>query len=49
MLVLTVLGVPRKIIEDYLLQAIFSDHVDRKLLETELKTFFRADSDNLKR
>ena len=50
-MILTVLGVPReKIIEDYLLtNAYVSDHVDRKLLETELKTFFRADSDNLRK
>ena len=50
-MILTVLGVPReKIIEDYLLTNIYvSDHVDRKLLETELKTFFRADSDNLRK
>ena len=50
-MILTVLGVPReKIIEDYLLTNTYvSDHVDRKLLETELKTFFRADSDNLRK
>ena len=50
-MILTVLGVPReKIIEDYLLTNTYvSDHVDRKLLETELKTFFRADSENLRK
>ena len=50
-MILTVLGVTReKIIEDYLLTNTYvSDHVDRKLLETELKTFFRADSDNLRK
>ena len=50
-MILTVLGVPReKIIEDYLLTNTYvSDHVDRKLLETELKTFFRADSNNLRK
>ena len=50
-MILTVLGVPREqIIEDYLLTNTYvSDHVDRKLLETELKTFFRADSDNLRK
>ena len=50
-MILTVLGVPReKIIEDYLkTNKYVSDHVDRKLLETELKTFFRADSDNLRK
>ena len=50
-MILTILGVPReKIIEDYLLTNTYvSDHVDRKLLETELKTFFRADSDNLRK
>ena len=50
-MILTVLGVPReKIIEDYLLTNTYvSDHVDRKLLETELKTFFRADTDNLRK
>ena len=50
-MILTVLGAPReKIIEDYLLTNTYvSDHVDRKLLETELKTFFRADSDNLRK
>ena len=50
-MILTVLGVPReKIIEDYLLTNTYvSDHVESKLLETELKTFFRADSDNLRK
>ena len=50
-MILTVLGVPReKIIDDYLkTNKYVSDHVDRKLLETELKTFFRADSDNLRK
>jgi Protein tyrosine/serine phosphatase len=50
-MILTVLGVPReKIIEDYLkTNKYVSDHVDEKLFEIELKTFFRADSDNLRK
>ncbi len=50
-MILTILGVPReKVIEDYLLTNTYvSDHVDSELLEIELKTFFRADSDNLRK
>ena len=50
-MILTVLGVPReKIIDDYLkTNKYVSDHVDEKLFEIELKTFFRADSDNLRK
>ena len=50
-MILTILGVPReKIIEDYLLTNTYvKDHVDDKMLEIELKTFFRADTDNLRK
>tara|TARA_Y100001968_G_scaffold26954_1_gene21011 strand:+ start:4321 stop:5220 length:900 start_codon:yes stop_codon:yes gene_type:complete len=50
-MILTVLGVPReKIIEDYLkTNKYVRDHVDSELFEIELKTFFRADSDNLRK
>ena len=50
-MILTVLGVPReKVIEDYLLTNTFvKDHVDSEMLEIELKTFFRADTDNLRK
>ena len=50
-MILTVLGVPReKVIEDYLLTNTYvKDHVDSEMLEIELKTFFRADTDNLKK
>ena len=50
-MILTVLGVPReKVIEDYLLTNTYvKDHVDSKMLEIELKTFFRADTDNLRK
>ena len=50
-MILTILGVPReKVIEDYLLTNTYvKDHVDDKMLEIELKTFFRADTDNLRK
>ncbi|MDC0184862.1 tyrosine-protein phosphatase [Rhodobiaceae bacterium] len=50
-MILTVLGVPReKVIEDYLLTNTYvKDHVDSEMLEIELKTFFRADTDNLRK
>ena len=50
-MILTILGVPReKVIEDYLLTNTYvEDHVDNKMLEIELKTFFRADTDNLRK
>ena len=50
-MVLSILGVPReKVIEDYLLTNTYvKDHVDSEMLEIELKTFFRADSDNLRK
>ena len=50
-MILTILGVPReKVIEDYLLTNTYvQDHVDDKMLEIELKTFFRADTDNLRK
>ena len=50
-MILTILGVPKdKVIEDYLLTNTYvKDHVDDKMLEIELKTFFRADTDNLRK
>ncbi|MBN44739.1 MAG: protein tyrosine/serine phosphatase [Rhodobiaceae bacterium] len=50
-MILTILGVTRdKVIEDYLLTNTYvKDHVDDKMLEIELKTFFRADTDNLRK
>ena len=50
-MVLSILGVPRdKVIEDYLLTNTYvKDHVEDEMLEIELKTFFRADSDNLRK
>jgi protein-tyrosine phosphatase len=50
-MILTILGVPReKVIEDYLLTNRYvKDHIDDKMLEIELKTFFRADTDNLRK
>tara|TARA_B100001115_G_scaffold104112_1_gene76776 strand:+ start:2463 stop:3380 length:918 start_codon:yes stop_codon:yes gene_type:complete len=50
-MILTILGVPReKVIEDYLLTNTYvKDHVDDKMLEIEFKTFFRADTDNLRK
>ena len=50
-MIFTVLGVPReKVIEDYLLTNTYvKDHVDSEMLEIELKTFFRADTDNLRK
>ena len=43
-------SIGEKVIEDYLLTNTYvSDHVDSELLEIELKTFFRADSDNLRK
>ena len=50
-MILTVLGVSReKVIEDYLLTNTYvKDHVDSEMLEIELKTFFRADTDNLRK
>ena len=50
-MVLSILGVPReKIIEDYLLTNTYvKDHVDSEMLEIELKTFFQADTDNLRK
>ncbi len=50
-MILTILGVPReKVIEDYLLTNKYvKDHVDDKMLEIEFKTFFRADTDNLRK
>jgi len=50
-MILTVLGVPReKVIEDYLLTNTYvKNHVDSEMLEIELKTFFRADTDNLRK
>ena len=50
-MILTILGVSReKVIEDYLLTNTYvKDHVDDKMLEIELKTFFRADTDNLRK
>ena len=50
-MILTILGVPReKVIEDYLLTNTYvKDHVDDKMLEVEFKTFFRADTDNLRK
>lgn len=50
-MILTVLGVPReKVIEDYLLTNTYvKDRVDSEMLEIELKTFFRADTDNLRK
>ena len=50
-MILSVLGVPReKVIEDYLLTNTYvKDHVDGEMLEIELKTFFKADTDNLRK
>ena len=50
-MVLSILGVPReKVIEDYLLTNTYvKDHVDSEMLEIELKTFFQADTDNLRK
>jgi protein-tyrosine phosphatase len=50
-LILSVLGVPReKVIEDYLLTNQYvKDHVDGEMLEIEFKTFFQADTDNLRK
>jgi protein-tyrosine phosphatase len=50
-MILSVLGVPReKVIEDYLLTNTYvKDHVDSAMLEIEMKTFFQADTDNLRK
>jgi len=50
-MILSVLGVPReKVIEDYLLTNTYvKDHVDGEMLEIKLKTFFKADTDNLRK